>query len=127
MALRDHAEASGSLVWYSVLILAILVVATFATYSLKPTWLGMEREAYKASHQYIESKQTMLLNLAEKFRELEVDIIRYEQAEGDNSEIIDGLEAQKTSLLFRMRKESERLPDNELPESVRKILQQYSY
>ncbi len=90
-----------------IFIIIIVVLLLFGSwfgylYLLRPA-LGLKREAIQHSQQYVESKQSMLMQLASEYNST------------DNS-------GQKVVLLERMKMEAERIPYDQVPESVKKIL-----
>ena len=101
--------------FWAILVGAVSVSATYVHYWLQPTWLGYERKAFVESHQYVEARKTEILTNMEKYDELTVDIAKYEQAPGDNSQIIAGLKAQQRSLAAKIRAALANLPKDAWP------------
>ena len=119
---REDKEVSKRFVWYSLLGFAVVIGMITTVYFLQPTWLGLERKAYKASHQYIEAKQSLLMKLASEHDKLEAEIRKYEASSVDTSRIVDGLKGQQKGLVERIREEAQRIPQKEIPPSVRRFL-----
>ena len=121
MSLRDNAEVSIGWVWYSALGLAIVLGITFMTLKLKPEFLGLEREAYKASYQYTEAKESELLTYVAEYDKLGVQIAKLE-ADPAKATIVSQLRLQREGLVERLRTESQRIPAGEVPASVTAII-----
>ena len=107
--------------WGLVFILFI-IVATTMIYMMKPTWLGMEREAAQESHQYVESKRERLLTNAEQYEKLGVDVAKLQATEG-NEQVVEGLKRQQRALLSRMKTDAQLIPKSEVPASVKALIQ----
>lgn len=97
----------GMLLWYTV----------FA----KPI-ADAEREATKHTHQYIESSISRLMNFAKDYTTNGAKILQYEAAPGDYAKVIEGLRAQQLAVLASIKEEVGRLPENEVPKEITKIL-----
>ena len=85
---------------------------------MKPVWLGYEHDAMKASHQYVEAKESMLLLWIDQYNKLETDIAKYE----GNEAVVSGLTGQQKSLLARIRTEAERVDPDDLAPYIREFL-----
>lgn len=125
MSIRDHATVTSTLIWYALVVVLIGGALTAAGYMALPYLLGWKRAAYKASHQYIEARQSVLSKLAADVAEIDAQIEQYQAAdsgkpEGRYQSVIRGLENQRKALIARMRREADRLAPEEIPYEARK-------
>lgn len=118
----DEGVVSTTAILIGFIVIGV-IVGGFAIAYFKPVWLGFERKAFKASHQYVEGKQTQLMTLGTEYGNLTTEIAKYNQNPELNAEIISGLKAQQKSIVSRIKMEAQRIPKDELPESVRKLLE----
>lgn len=116
---KDQIKYTSNVFVYVVIVFVIGVVLTFATWKLKPVWLGLERQAFKASHQYIDTRVTELSTYSTQYRELSVRI-----NQTDNIGLSNSLKAQQKALLVQIKESIERIPVDEIPESVKSILKE---
>ncbi len=110
------------------LIFGLIVVLNMAGLSILPTFLTMERTAYKNSYQYSEAKQTELLNFVTDYDKLETSKQEYiiANVNGTYDKIIDNIGIQQEALADNIRNEAEKVPNqNELPRSVRQFLRDH--
>jgi hypothetical protein len=121
--MKEDAEVSVRMVWYSALLFAIFVAIGFGVYALQPTWLGFERANVTNSHQYIEGKRTALLQLANEYEQNQTEIARFEAANNPkHKEVLQGMRNQQESLLARMKQDSSQIPEKEVPDAVKKLI-----
>ena len=121
--MKEDAEFSVRFVWYAFLGFVVFAAIGFGVYALEPTWLGLERQNFVNSHQYIEGKRTLLLKLASEYDENSTEIARYQAKDSEKyKEVIQGLNNQQESLYSRIKEESQLLPDKEVPDEVKKII-----
>lgn len=112
-----------SILWFSAVAFAICAGIGFGIYYLQPAWLGLERQAFVASHQYIEGKRAMLLKLASEYDDNAVEAERLRAADPVKyKDTLRGMRNQQDSLLARIRGEASLLRYNEVPEPVRRLL-----
>jgi len=105
---------------YTGIFAACVILFMLLILSVKPAFLGFERAAFKESHQYVESKETQLLQLVTEYHDLDVEIAKY-QADNDAGQydvVIAGQRAQRDALETRIKTEAQRVPKGALPESV---------
>jgi hypothetical protein len=110
------------------LIFGLVVALNMAGLIVLPTFLSLERHAYKSSFQYSEAKQTELLNFVTEFNSLETKKQTYTVANvnGTYDKIIDNIDIQQKAIADKIRNEAEKVPDQtELPKSVRQFLKDY--
>lgn len=126
---REVAEFVGIsvvAVWAFFGLLFLGIAATIIVLLFKPTFMNLERDAIKHSHQYVESHRTALMKFAEDYREAESDLAKYELANkntnGDYDEVIEGTKGHMSALKKRMREEAGRVPDDQVPQEVKDIL-----
>ena len=118
--LHEHGKIIGISAGYFWIGLGTLIAATTVILSMKPAWLGMEREAFVESHQYVESQRDSLLTNIEKYDELEADIAKYEE-DGGHDKIGSGLKLQQKSLAARIRDSLSKIPAEHHPENVKRF------
>ncbi len=112
-----------------MLLLKIFLMITFLgvswlSYEFYPDILGLKREAVVNSHQYIEASRSKLSKLATEYRSASVDIATYKSAEGDFEELIEQLTAQKIAIKDQIKTEVTKIPENEIPSEVVRILEE---
>ncbi len=86
-----------------------------------------KRDAIKHSHAYIEASRSRLLKYAEEYRAAGSQILQYRAAQTagqDYSEIISGLKSQQNACMQQIKEEAQRIPPDEVPESVQELLDQ---
>jgi len=109
-----HAEITGLGCWYWAIGLVLIIITGFITMWLRPVWLGFERKADVASHQYVEARKNEVLTNVEKYDELTAEIAKYEKGEG-NEKIVAGLKAQQKSLKAKIKAALAKIPKGERP------------
>lgn len=127
MSLKQEASHSVVLVWYGLLVAAIIAVVVVAYTALGGTilpWqMAIEREAVKNSHQYIEAKRGVLIKLADEYEAATTDIERYKAGDPKKfGEVVAGLQNQRVTILAKIREESKLIPESEVPDIVKKHL-----
>jgi len=114
--------------WIAVaafLICGLVVALNMAGLIVLPSYLTLERNAYKNSYQYTEAKQTELLSFVSDYNGLEKQKQEYivTNTDGKYDKIIDDIDIQQSALADKIRNEAEKVPNqNELPKSVRQFL-----
>jgi len=119
----DMPSTGFTLKWVLItaVALAILVILpTTLVLAVQPAWMGFQRETMKQSHQYVEAKESMLLQWVTEYETLEVERLKYEDA--DKTDIANGLRLQQETLLARIKTEAQRVPEDALPEAVKDFL-----
>lgn len=126
--MSNHNPETPSVAFFSkwTLVSAILlglfiIILTTMFLGIQPTWMSFQRDTMKASHQYVESKESMLLQWVDEYNALEVDALKYET--GGHTKIAEGLRLQQESLLARIRIEAQRIPADAVPPSVKTFLE----
>jgi len=94
--------STGKVVLVGILVVLILVGTFWGGLYLRRYRFSLEKQAVKRSLQYTESKQAMLMQLAEEWY----------KADG----------GQKDYLMFRIKLESSRIEWRDVPEAVKIIL-----
>lgn len=92
----------GNIITIGILVIVVLVGTFWGGLYLRRYRYSLEKEAVKHSLQYTESKQAMLMQLVGEWYEAE--------------------EGQKGFLYNRIKLESSKLEDRDVPEDVKKIL-----
>jgi len=106
-----------------VALAVFLIVPTTLILAVQPAWMGFQRETMKQSHQYVDAKESMLLQWVAEYNELEVERLKYKDA--DKHELAQGLELQQASILARIKTEAQRVPEDALPPTVREFLDRH--
>ncbi len=119
--LKEHGTILGIGAIYVWVGIGIVVMATTLIMYIKPVWLGMEREAFVESHQYVESHKDKLMASIEEYDELEMEIAKYEQADGDNEKIIEGMRQMQWSLSTRIRNSLSKIPKEHHPSNTERF------
>ena len=101
----------------------LVIVPTTMVLAIQPAWMGFQRDTMKQSHQYVEAKESMLLQWVAEYDRLELEALKYEDA--DKTQIVDGLRLQQESLLARIKTEAQRIPADALPPSVKDFLERH--
>lgn len=108
----------------AVLLGFLIIIPTTMILAIQPAWLGFQRESMKQSHQYVEGKETMLLQWVEEYNSLEVEALKYEGS--GNDKLAEGLRLQQESLLARIKTEAQRIPADAVPSSVKTFLEKHT-
>lgn len=117
---EERKFAGNTMKWVLFGLLLVFVVGT-VTMMMKPTWLGLEREAVQESHQYVEGKRDALLSWSAEYEKLGVQIAKYSK-NPENGDVVEGLKRQRRALLAKISKDAQLMPKGEVPESVTKLL-----
>ncbi len=107
------------------LLFGLVIALHLAGLVALPTFLTLERTAYKNSYQYTEAKQTELLNFVTEYDSLATKKAEYMagNVNGTYDKIIDNIDIQQKALADKIRNEAEKVPDqNVLPKSVKQFL-----
>lgn len=107
----------------AVLFGVFIIVPTTLVLAMQPAWMGFQRGVMKQSHQYVEAKESMLLQWVAQYDALEVDALKYE-ANG-HEKLSDGIRLQQESLLARIKTEAQRIPADAVPTSVKDFLEKH--
>ena len=122
--------------WMADLPMAVLVVIFLVVALGVGTlvwYIGFERpiqdakrDAIKHSHAYIEASRSRMLKYVQEYATAGTQILQYEAAQKagqeDYSEIISGLRSQQKACMQQIKEDAERIPQDEVPESVRELL-----
>ena len=109
---------------FKIVLTVIFLGVSYIGYEFLPDILRLKREAVVNSQQYIESSRSKLSKLASEYRTAEVDIQTYKSSEGDFEKIVNGLIAQKMALKDQIKVEAIKIPGEEIPAEVIKILEE---
>jgi len=105
--------------WLLVMIGTMGAIGT-GYWMVKPYWLGLERQAYTASHQYVEARKTALLDLASEVEKINTAIAR--TVVGNRGQLKRALAGQRTALVDRMKTEAAKIPADAVPARVYRII-----
>lgn len=122
---REGLKLYMTIVIATFLLFGLVIALHLAGLVALPTFLTLERTAYKNSYQYTEAKQTELLNFVTEYDSLATKKAEYMvgNVNGTYDKIIDNLDIQQKALADKIRNEAEKVPDQtELPKSVRQFL-----
>lgn len=103
--------------WLGVLLLTVFAVGTGAMMT-KPYWLGLERKAFVASHQYVESRRTELVQMHTQIVSIDRSIARGNL----RGRLSKALAAQRSALVSRMRNAAAGVPTDAVPPVVARFL-----
>ena len=110
----------GKITAWAIGLTVVSCCCVIVALMFKPAFLGFERQAYKQSHQYVETKESQLLQWVDEYYALGAEIAKY-QADNEDEHyniVIAGLQSQQLSLETRIEIEAQRIPDGALPPSV---------
>lgn len=121
---KAHFALAASITFFFLLILALSYVYL---HSAQPTFLKEERQNYKGSYQYSESKDTELINYVASYNDWEVQKQKLitENATAD-TKIVISIETTQAGLADQIYTDVELVPDqSKLPESVKQFLRDH--
>lgn len=107
-----HVVAGRGYLFWCILVFGSMLAMTTLTYCMRPHWIGMEREADVASHQYVEARKTEVLTNIQAYDELGTRIV---QNEG-NDRVTDALKMQQGSLKKKIKNALAKIPKDTWPE-----------
>ena len=114
----EGTQLTGCTVALIILALIIITAVIFGGVYLSRYYYSMERTAIKKSLPYKEGKTAQLVNLAEEYRRLDVQIAKAK----DNAELKTALKAQQSALVTKMKVVKEQMNDEDIPADVRGIV-----
>lgn len=117
---KEEVAFMGVAIRWWILIGILVTATTFAGLYLRPYFLGLERSAFTASHQYIEARRTKLTTMTEQWHAITVEIVRADR--DNNLALKDSLTAQRNALLAQIRQAAFQIPDKDIPSTTRTIL-----
>ncbi len=103
--------------WLVVVMLTIGAVGT-GVWMVKPYWLGLERQAYVASHQYVEARRAEMMTMHTQVLGINTSIAR----PGTSAQLKASLGIQKAALLARLREAAAKVPADAVPPAVIRLL-----
>lgn len=125
--IREGIKGYIIVVVVAFLIFGLIIALNFAGLLVLPSFLKLERTAYKTSYQYTEAKEKELLTFITNYNDLEIK--KQEYIAANNSEyyaIINGIEGQQKNIIDRINNEADLLPDkNILPNSIKEFLREH--
>ena len=113
--MRDDWSVAWRIFAFALVFVIIGTLATGLAMWLKPVWLGFERKAFKASHQYIEGHQAAIQTLKTQLADLDTKVAEYSAAnkDGQYTEVLSTLRSQQVALKKRIAAENAKLPIHE--------------
>ena len=115
--IKGTLKFQGYLLYWAVCLFVVLTLFTAGAWYLKPVWLGFERKAFVASHQYIESAQDALVKMADKYDGLSISIMR--ETNPDAKRL---LQTQRQGVIAQMRMKAKNLKSADVPARASRIL-----
>ena len=103
--------------WLLILMLTVGGVGT-GVWMVKPYWLGLERQAYVASHQYVEAQRAAMISMHTQITGINSSIAR----PGLSAQLKAALGTQKAALIARLREAAAKVPSDAVPPSVIRLL-----
>lgn len=104
-----------------VLVGVILVILGWGLKAVGIIGKDIEREVVQHSRQYTETKASLLEKLHNDYLQLSAEIAEFNASEGAD-EIVSAKSAQQKAILRRMRTESDRMPESQVPTHIRSFL-----
>jgi hypothetical protein len=101
-----------------VLVFIVGAIGVGYKYVFAPIDKKIERKVAVESHQYQESAQNALVQLAEQYRRLEVDVAK----NINNQVVVDALNSQMSAIKSQMRLKVKNVPGDMVPIGVRSII-----
>ena len=118
---KDAPYAAWIFFKWGLLALVVIGLLYFAGLSLGILKMDIERENVQHSRQYVETKISLLEKLHTDWLRLDAEIIELTIEEGNES-IISAKTAQQKYIVVQMRTEVRRIPDSEVPATIRSFL-----
>lgn len=120
MSFKEGSKAVGSVIGAWILILVLLLGSVTAVYFFVPHWLGLQRKAFKASHQYVEGGNQALLTMNTEFLENKsrIEMYRAENNDGRYNDLIQTLETQNRGLMIQMKEKANLIGLDKIPSAV---------
>ncbi len=103
--------------WLIVVMLTIGAVGT-GVWMVKPYWLGLERQAYVASHQYVEAQRAAMITMHTQVLGIDASLVR----PGVSVATRATLSTQKAALIARLREAAAKVPADAVPPAVIRLL-----
>jgi len=103
--------------WLAMIVATVFVVGT-GYWIAKPYWLGLERQAYVSSHQYVEARRTSLVTLLTQAQSIDTSLANPALSETLKS----SLRLQKAGLIQRIRTAQSEIPADAVPSAVIRYL-----
>jgi len=110
---------------WGILAIAVIALLVFFAQALGIISMDILRERTQHSQQYTETKVSLLHKLHNDWLTLNAEVAELRTAEG-NEEVVAAKQAQQKSIVRRMREEADRIPDSQVPSSIRSFLSIHS-
>ena len=116
--LKESTKMGPAVFYWFFLILILGFVGWKWVY---PAVLDFQREAVQHSHEYVETKRSLLLDLQNDWEQLDVEIL-----ETSIPAVREGKLAQQAGILRQMKEEAQRIENSgDIPQSVKLFLAQH--
>lgn len=120
--MKSVAKALGVLFGIGIVLIAFSAMMNLGGLGImaftRPATIAIDRTSNQQSQQYQETKQQLMLNLAQDIRRIDADISQDQQAGRDISPKL----AQKKATLDRLQQETTTIPADAVPQPVRQVL-----
>lgn len=103
--------------WLLILMLTVGGVGT-GVWMVKPYWLGLERQAYVASHQYVEAQRAAMITIHTQIIGIDPQLVRSDLS----AQLKQALVTQRSALIARLRELAVKVPSDAVPPSVIRLL-----
>ncbi len=118
---RDVPFTIWTVVKWGVPILVILMAVGWGLQAAGIITMNIRREVIQHSQQYVETKVTLLEKLHSDWLQLDAEIAELNADDG-TGDIVRAKQAQQKSIVKRIITESSRIPQSQLPASIRSFL-----
>ncbi|HBK35258.1 hypothetical protein A2239_02415 [Candidatus Uhrbacteria bacterium RIFOXYA2_FULL_40_9] len=120
---HEEGVMAGRIIIWTVIIAVCFGIFAVVIYSFYPALLGIEREAFQKSHQYVEARNTALFTYYDEYTNLGTQIAQLKaDTNQDHATEISAMNMQRAALLSRIRNEARKLPDGEVPSEITSLL-----
>lgn len=120
---KEEGIMAGRLFIWAIIIALIVGVMAIVTYSFYPALLGIEREAFVQSHQYVEARHSAIFTYYDEYSGLSTQIAQLKgDTTNDHTTVITAMESQQSAILMQIRNEARKLPEGEVPAEITNLL-----
>lgn len=110
----------GKILPIGLLVIGILMFLGWGLQSAGIISKNIEREVVQHSRQYTESKQAMLSTLYAEYTRLQTQFI--EANNNEQGELAAAVNAQRSAIVFQMKRESANIPESEIPAEIKQVI-----
>ena len=115
--MRSTLKLTGCSVYWVIVGVVLLAGITTAYLFILPTWRGLETKSFQQSYGFVQSKQTLLLQLASDYDKLDAEI-KVLSGNSDSQPTIDAKKVQQVAIRNRMKQEASLIPADQIPPSI---------